>query len=384
MTYTLIENIDLVTLSSVEKDYGILLNEQQIEAVFPMTQKPTISEAVVYDGRGAWAMAGLIDLHIHGMAGHGPELGTPQELWAMSEALAQRGVTSFCPTIYCARPEEMKKQIRSLLPALGQEKGAQILGFHLEGPFISPQKPGVMKPQDISPADVRIIEELYEAAEGKIACMTLAPELENIAPVVEFCLRHNVVPQAGHTNATYEEFCRSIDMGIKHATHAFNAMSPFTQRAPGASGAVLFREDLSCEIIADGVHIHPHLVSFLRRVKPAEKIILVTDALTPTEQEKGPFIANGEEVIFEGGVWRRKADRVIAGSALTMTKGIKNLVDWGYDLSQAVRCASANPAALLAQNTRGQLLSGFEADITLLAKDFTVQDTFIGGKQIAR
>ncbi len=384
MTYTLIENIDLVTLSNVEKDYGLLLNGSKIESVFPMTKKPTVANAKIYDGHHAWALAGLMDLHIHGTGGFGPEQNTPEALWALSDELARHGVTSFCPTLYCARPEEMKKQIRSLLPALGQEKGARILGFHLEGPFISPQKPGVMKPQDISPADVRIMEELYEAAEGKIACMTLAPELENIAPVVEFCLRHNVVPQAGHTNATYEEFCRGIDMGIKHATHAFNAMSPFTQREPGASGAVLFREDVSCEIIADGVHIHPHLVSFLHRVKPAEKIILVTDALTPTQQEKGPFIANGDEVIFEGGVWRRKTDRVIAGSALTMIKGIKNLVDWGYDLSQAVRCASANPAALLAQNTRGQLLPGFEADITLLAKDFTVQDTFIGGKQIAR
>ena len=161
-------------------------------------------------------------------------------------------------------------------------------------------------------------------------------------------------------------------------------MSPLTQRAPGAAGAVLFRKDISCEIIADGVHVHPHLISFLRSVKPAEKIILVTDALTPTGQEKGPFTANAEEVIFEGGVWRRTSDRVIAGSALTMIKGIKNLADWGYELPQAVQSATQNPAALLAQSTLGQLAPGFEADITLLSKDFTVQDVFIRGEKIAR
>ena len=159
-------------------------------------------------------------------------------------------------------------------------------------------------------------------------------------------------------------------------------MSPFTQRAPGVMGAVLMCPEVSCEIIADGVHVHPQIISFLRTVKEAGKIILVTDALLPTAQPAEPYVANGEEVIFEGGVWRRRTDKVTAGSALTMTKGIENLVKFGYPLPQAVRCASYNPAQLLHLKNRGQLAPGFQADITLLNPDFTPKAVFIEGKQV--
>ncbi|MCQ2410510.1 MAG: N-acetylglucosamine-6-phosphate deacetylase, partial [Elusimicrobiaceae bacterium] len=240
-----------------------------------------------------------------------------------------------------------------------------------------------MKPQDIVPADVTVLEKLYRAANGKIAVLTLAPELENIGPVIDFCLAHHILVQAGHTNATYEEFIAGVRHGVTHATHAFNAMSPFTQRAPGAAGAVLMCPDVSCEIIADGVHVHPKIVSFLRHVKTGDNIVLVTDSLSPTAQAQGPFIANGDAVIFENGVWKRSSDRVIAGSALTMPQGIKNLVDFGYPLPQAARCASTNPARLVRLENRGQLCPGFWADITLLKTDFTPLATFIQGKQVA-
>jgi N-acetylglucosamine-6-phosphate deacetylase len=212
--------------------------------------------------------------------------------------------------------------------------------------------------------------------------MTLAPELPNIEPIIDFCRTHGILLQAGHTNATYEEFSLGAVRGVTHATHLFNAMSPFTQRAPGASGAVLMNPGISCEIIADGVHVHPDIVSFLRTVKPVENIVLVTDALRPTGQQKGPFIANGEEVILNGGVWKRKTDGVIAGSALTMARGVKNLVDFGYTLPQAGLCASANPARLLGLAHTGRLETGCTADIVLLGADFRPVKTFIQGKEI--
>ncbi len=382
MTKKLLTHVQLVTPDSVEKDYAILTDGPTIVSVFPAGKHPLPQADEVIDAGGAFALPGLIDVHIHGMAGYGPELGTPEALWAMSEALARQGVSAFCPTLYCAAPDRLKDLLRRLTPAIGQEKGARILGFHLEGPFISPHKAGAMKKQDMATPDVKIMEELYAAANGKIALITLAPELPGIAPVIDFCLRHHLVPQAGHTNATYEEFCRGISWGVTHATHAFNAMSPFNHRAPGAAGAVLMNPEVSCEIIGDGIHVHPQLVAFLRRIKTADKLVLITDALTPTAQAKGPFRANGDEVAFEGGVWRRASDRVIAGSALTLPQGIKNLVSWGYPLPQAAQCASTNPARLLQLKSRGRLAAGFQADITLLNSDFTPQATFIGGKKI--
>ncbi|MBR4592167.1 MAG: N-acetylglucosamine-6-phosphate deacetylase, partial [Elusimicrobiaceae bacterium] len=354
-----------------------------IADIFPQGKTPALDHlSYTLDAQGALAMPGLIDLHIHGFAGYGPELGTPEALWQMSEALAKQGVCAFCPTLYCAHASVLKEQLARLAPAIGSEKGARILGFHLEGPFISPHKPGVMKPQDILPADLSMLEELYAAAGGKIVALTFAPELEGSTALLDFCREHHILPQAGHTNATYEEFMQSVLNGMTHATHAFNAMSPFTQRAPGAAGAVLMCPEVSCEIIADGIHVHPAIVSFLRTVKATDKIILVTDALLPTTQEKGPFKANGEIVSLENGVWKRTEDGVIAGSALTMLQGIKNLVEFGYPLPQAVRCATWNPAQLLHLPKTGQLAPGFTADITLVRPDFSLQAVFIRGQQL--
>ena len=325
------------------------------------------------EGRGAYVAPGLIDLHIHGFGGFGPELGTADGLLQMSQALLAQGVTSFCPTLYCGQPKDMENLLHTLSPVVGTETGARILGFHLEGPFISPKKPGVMKPEDIAAADVEVFKRLYEAAQGKITSMTLAPEVPGIEPVIDFCTQHNILLQAGHTNATYEEMEQAKARGVHHVTHFCNAMSPFHHRAPGALGAALMDNDFSCEVIADGVHVNPAIVSFLHRVKPLQNIVLVTDALLPTGQQNGPFFANKEEVVLEGGVWHRKADNVIAGSALTMLQGIKNLVAWDYPLSDALLCATANPARLLGRSDLGVLQEGTAADLILLDKNLNLQ-----------
>lgn len=376
-----LENIRLVTTEKIVEKMGLWVQDGKIISLYPLKEKPNANVPVI-DAKNSYALPGLIDLHIHGFAGHGPELGTPEALLKMSVELAKQGVTAFCPTLYCAKPEEMEKLLMKLVPAFGKETGAKLLGFHLEGPFISPQKPGVMKPQDIAKPDVNVLEKLYRAAQGHIAVVTLAPELQNIGPVIEFCKKHSILMQGGHTNATYEEFLQGAAQGVRHATHAFNAMSPLNHRAPGAAGAVLFTPEISCEIIADGVHVHPALVNFLGRVKAEDKVVLVTDALLPTGQAQGPFIANGEEVIFDGGVWKRKTDGVIAGSALTMARGVKNLVDYGYSLPQAARCASTNPAQLIGLKNVGKLEVGYQADIVLFNENFEPVQTFINGKRI--
>lgn len=380
----ILTNVRAVLENSVTENASLWIEDGLIRRVFSETETlpPQTHNLPHSDGHNAYAFPGLIDLHIHGFAGFGPEQGTAEALENMSAALARQGVTALCPTLYCGKPQDMENLLRALAPAIGKETGAKILGFHLEGPFISPAKPGVMKPQDIAPADLDVLKRLYEAADGKIASMTLAPELDGIDPVIEFCLERGILPQAGHTNAAYDDFLAGAAHGVTHATHLFNAMSPFTQRAPGAAGAVLMHPEISCEIIADGVHVHPDIVSFLKRVKPAENIVLVTDALKPTGQTAGPFIANGEEVIFDGGVWKRKADGVIAGSALTMARGVKNLVNFGYTLPEAAACASANPARLMKLHKTGKLTEGFTADITLLDADFKPVQTFIQGQKI--
>lgn len=378
MKRQLILNARVITKGKVLPDHCIEITDGKITQILPCSQVQDLEKEVeIFDACGAYAAPGMIDLHIHGFAGFGPELGTKQALLDMSLALAQEGVTAFCPTLYCGKPEDMLRLVKNTIGAFGQEKGAHILGYHLEGPFISPQKPGVMKPQDIAPVDLNVLQELYNAAQGRIANMTAAPELPNITALAEWCKERNIVLQSGHTNATYEEFLQGVNLGMTHATHLFNAMSSFNHRAPGAAGAVLMHPEISAEIIADGVHVHPDLVAFLRRIKPIENLILVTDALLPTAQKNPPFYANREEVVFDGGVWKRKADGVIAGSALTMMQGVKNLVRFGYTLPEAIACASTNPARLLSLRAKGLFADGYDADIVIFDKEFRIIKTFI-------
>lgn len=372
----LLTHANLVTPTGIIQDGALLLTKGKIAYAGPLHGlTPAQQNGAQQDVRGAWALPAFVDLHIHGFGGFGPELGTPEALLHMSDALAAQGVGAFCPTLYCARPEQTEHLLRALAPAVGKETGARILGFHLEGPFISPEKPGVMKPQDICAPDLNVLQRFWEAAQGRIAAMTLAPELANIAPIIAFCKAHRILMQAGHTNATYTQMAQGAAAGIKHVTHLFNAMRPIHHREPAAAGYVLMHKDVSCEVIADGFHVRPEIVTWLKDIKPIDKIIAVTDALLPTGKTCPPFVANGEEVILENGVWKRKSDRVIAGSALTMLTAFKNLVSWGYSLEQAVRCTATNPAALLGvQNSFGQLVPGAEARVVLLTPALELQE----------
>jgi N-acetylglucosamine-6-phosphate deacetylase len=250
---------------------------------------------------------------------------------------------------------------------MGREEGAQIMGLHLEGPFISPERLGVQKRETLMPVDISFMERLWEAAEGRIVNMTVAPELKGMRELALFCIKKGIVLQAGHTDARYEHMVEGMQAGILHATHLFNAMAKLDHRNPNAVGAVLIHPEMSCEIIADGYHVHPDLFKLLLRDKSLDKIVLVTDALKPAEQAKGPLYANQEEVIFKDGLFHRKSDGVIAGSALTMIRGIRNLVNFGFSLEDAVKAAGFNPAQVMRYRNKGAIIPGHDADLVVFA-----------------
>lgn len=375
-------NGTLLSGFAVMERCAVLIEEGQIADVFSnkrFEQKKFSPSTKVYDVEGAYIAPGFIDTHIHGFKGHGTEDGSTEAMLAMSKDLSDYGVTSFNPTLYSSVEENFMKDIKAVTDAMGQEQGANIMGMHLEGPFVSPDKVGVQKPETIHKADLEFMERLWAASEGKIVNMTVAPEIKGMRELALFCMKRGIVLQAGHTNATYENMVEGMQAGILHSTHLFNAMSQMHHRNPGAVGAVLIHPEMACEIIADGVHVHPDLLKLLRRDKPADKIVLVTDALRPTEQTQGRLLANKEEVVFEGGCFHRKVDGVIAGSALTMIRGVKNLVEFGIPLEDAVRCASSNPAQIMHYDKKGQLIPGYDADITVFDKHFNVLMTIIGG-----
>jgi N-acetylglucosamine-6-phosphate deacetylase len=224
------------------------------------------------------------------------------------------------------------------------------------------------------------MEKLWAAARGRIVNMTVAPEVKNMRELALFCIKMGIVLQAGHTDARYENMVEGMQAGILHATHLFNAMSKLDHRNPNAVGAVLIHPEMSCEIIADGAHVHPDLFKLLLRDKPIDKIVLITDGLKPTAQETGPFFANGEEVIFHDGLFHRKLDDVIAGSGLTMIRGIKNMVNFGFSVEDAVKTATGNPAAVMRYTRKGTIIPGMDADLTVFDKDYKILAAMVGGE----
>jgi len=383
MPSTCIHNATVVAGYAQMPESAVLIEGETIVDVFSerrFLQKHFSAEDTVLDAGGSYLVPGLIDSHIHGFAGYGTEDLSVDSILHMSEKLAPFGVAAFCPTLYPMSEEDMVKGIRAIVAAMGLEKGATILGVHLEGPFISPARLGVQRAEFVRPVDLELMHRLYNASEGHIINMTVAPELRGMRELALYCNKAGIVLQAGHTDATYENMLEGMQAGIRHSTHFFNAMSRLDHRNPNAVGAILIQSDLSCEIIADGKHVHPDLIRLLVRDKPDTNIVLVTDALKPTEQVSGPFVANKEEVYMSDRLFLRKSDNVIAGSSLTMVGGLRNLVNFGIPLEVAVKMASPNPARILRLPKRGEISPGFFADMTLLSKDFSVVMSMVKGK----
>jgi N-acetylglucosamine-6-phosphate deacetylase len=361
---------------------AVLIEDGIITDVFSkrrFDQRHFDSDTTIIDVNEAYIAPGFIDTHIHGILGVGTDDASTDSILEMSRRLPAYGVSAFNPTLYPMEGPEMLRAVKNIAAAMGREEGAQIMGLHLEGPFLSPERLGVQRPETAQEVNIPFMEALWEAAGGRIVNMTVAPELKGMRELALFCLKKGIILQAGHTDAKYENMVEGMQVGILHSTHLFNAMSKLDHRNPNAVGTILIHPEMSCEIIADGFHVHPDLFKLLLRDKPIDKIVLVTDALKPTEQAEGPFFANHEEVVFHGGVFHRKSDDVIAGSGLTMIRGVQNLVSFGFSLEDAVKAASANPAQVMRYRQKGTIIPGNDADITVFDNSFTVLATLVGG-----
>lgn len=378
---TCIHNATVFNGFTMMRNCAVLIKQNKIIDVFNESrfkQKIFKADTIFMDAKGAYIAPGFIDTHIHGIGGYGTDDYSVKSILKMSEILSEYGVTSFIPTLYAAPKEELIQGITAITRAMGQEKGARILGMHLEGPFISPERLGVQSPDALSPVDLDLMEDLWKASEGHIINMTVAPELKHMRELALYCVSKGIILQAGHTNATYNQMVEGMQVRILHVTHLFNAMSRMHHRDPGVVGAVFIHPELSCEVIADGIHINPDIIKFLLTCKSLDKIVLVTDSLKPTKQKKKPLIANGEEVYLDK-CFYRKSDNVIAGSALTMIDSVKNVVSYGFSIEQAVHMASANPARIMKQDHIGLIAPGYDADLVIFNKNLNILYTIIKG-----
>ena len=324
----------------------------------PKTQK-------IIDLKNNFLTTPFVDTHIHGSYGFGVDSEDKNALLKLSLELKKQGVYAFCPTLFTMSLNKMAAVLKKFAPSIGKEKGAKIIGFHLEGPFISEHKLGFMRKEDVQQISLKTLQTLYKAAEGKIVSMTVAPEVKNLNTLVKFAKKHNILLQAGHTSATYAEMLKGFKLGINHATHLYNAMGGFHHRDLGAVGTIFYLKDFSSEIIADGKHSCPEAVQLFLRQKTPEKVFVITDALTPTGKKEG--FTNGQKVKLQNGVFVRTYDGVIAGSALTMLKAVQNLVKWGYPLEYALQAASTNPAKRF--DLKLKIKPGYKANFIILDKN---------------
>lgn len=373
-----LHNATVLTGFSVMPNCAVYIKDNKIADVYNekrLQEKNFSPKVKIINVNGAFIAPGFIDTHIHGVGGFSADTGDYNDILGMSETLARYGVTSFIPTFCTSSEKEMLKKIKAVLKAMGKEKGAHILGIHLEGPFISHERSGAQMADQMSQVDLKLMERLWKASKGKIINMTVAPELKNMRELALNCIEKGVILQAGHTDATYEQMIEGMQVNIMHVTHMFNAMRPLHHREPGVVGAALIHPEISCEIIGDGVHVNPNLIQLLMKSKPLSQLVLITDAF---ELAKTSLPENSEYYFDK--CFRRKADNVIIGSGITMLDGFKNLVSYGIAPEKAVRMASANPARIMKQNNKGLIIPGYDADLVVLDQNFDLLHTIIDGK----
>jgi N-acetylglucosamine-6-phosphate deacetylase len=324
---------------------------------------------------------GFIDIHVHGGAGHDVMQDGNDALARMERHFANHGVTSYCPTTVTAPLEATFAALdRLALAEKAHRDGerAKPVGLHLEGPFISHAKRGVHPPENLIAPSVELFEKMWEAASGRVALMTVAPELPGATEMIKQAVSKGVCISLGHSNATLAETDAGISVGATHATHTFNAMRTLDHREPGVLGSVLADDRVSADLIADGIHVHPEMVSLFLRAKGEERAVLISDAISATGMGDGKFRLGNFEVEVKGD--RCEYEGKLAGSVLTLDRAVRNVTEFSkWTLQQAVRLATLNPARVLGRNDIGIIAPGTKADFTVLSRSGEVQRTIING-----
>ncbi|WP_047045073.1 N-acetylglucosamine-6-phosphate deacetylase [Vibrio mexicanus] len=369
-------NCKIYTSSDVLVDHAVIINNDLIEKVCPISELPEGIET--RDLNGANLSPGFIDLQLNGCGGVmlNDEI-TAETMQIMHEANLKSGCTSFLPTLITSSDENMRQAIEAAREYHNKYQN-QSLGLHLEGPYLNVAKKGIHSVDYIRPSDDSMIDIICENAD-LVTKVTLAPE-HNDPAHIERLKAAGIVVSIGHTNATYAEARQSFESGITFATHLFNAMTPMVGREPGVVGAIYDTPEVYAGVIADGFHVDYANIRIAHKIK-GEKLVLVTDATAPAGANMDHFIFVGKKVYYRDGKCVDE-NGTLGGSAVTMIESVQNTVEHvGIALDEALRMATLYPAtAIGVEDKLGRIKKGMVANLTVFDRDFNVQATVVNGQ----
>lgn len=326
---------------------------------------------------------GFIDEHIHGAGGADAMDGTVEALQTISEFIAREGTTGFLATTMTQSPENITNALKAVKKVRenGEYKGAEVLGVHLEGPFISPKHVGAQPLEYVATPDAELFDKYNEASGNSIKIVTLAPEVEGGLGLVKHLSNIGVVASVGHTGGKYADVVNAVAAGATNVTHTYNAQTGLHHREAGVVGAAMLLDELNCEMICDTIHVSVPAIKLVIKNKPHDKYTLITDAMRAKGMPDGKSELGGQDVFVNNGE-ARLADGTLAGSVLKMNVAVKNLVEKaGVPFTDAIDFATYNPAKNIGVlNERGTIEVGKRADLTVLNSDFEVLYTLVNGK----
>lgn len=363
-------HVDVACRGRMHRDHHVLVANGVVTTVSP-TPIESSPAAIVVDGPGVLT-AGFVDTHLHGRRGF--DVMRPGDVAPLSLELLAQGVTGFLPTVVAAPPDDL---LAALASVQDDPRGARVLGIHAEGPFLSPDQPGMFPPGAFRDYDQALWRDMLATAVSPIRLMTVAAE--RLAPAqIDELRADGVTLSLGHTNATHEQAQAAFDSAITRVTHAYNAMPGFHHRAPGAVGALLESGDIHAELILDGLHVTRAAARILAATRTSGSIVLVSDSVPPAACPPGGYTWAAQRLNVEGDAIRLPTGR-LAGSALTLDAAVRRAVDWlGVKPAAALQLASEAPRASIGLDPGG-LRTGATADLVLLDSRLHPRLTLVGG-----
>ena len=345
------------------------------------------ADGKTYDASGCYVIPGLTDLHFHGCVGEDFSDATPDGLQKMAEYELSRGVTQICPAGMTLGEDQLTRICQNAAAHRAKNPGgAELVGLHLEGPFLCKAKKGAQNEAFLHDPDPAMLHRLQQAAQGMVKLVTLAAEQPGALEFIRSAQEDGITVSLGHTTADYDTACAAYEAGARQATHLFNAMPPFTHRAPGVVGAAFDHPQVKVELISDGVHIHPSVVRAVFQLFGAGRVILISDSLRATGMPDGRYPFGGQEIEVHGNRATMADDpNTLAGSVSDLMACMRSAVSFGIPLHDAVRAAAVSPAQVLGIFDRlGSLDVGKTANLAILDQNLNLKDVFFRGQLVDR